>query len=132
MQNPFHSLPACVESDSTTNGKNNRNRRYHVNNPLFHKFPTFRRMQERFLWKFYARSSFLDHIPRSIHILFVSLYLLIMALLFAYFFGFGYFASVNESFLSPLNNQMASKNCELIPAVNTGQYYATMDGYWQG
>jgi hypothetical protein len=44
----------------------------------------------------------------------------------------GYYSTVNSEFLSPLSDKMASKNCFLIPTVNTGTYLATQEGYWQG
>ena len=44
----------------------------------------------------------------------------------------GFNSSINEEFLSPSDGKTASRNCISIPAINTGTYLATQQGFWQG
>ncbi len=105
--------------------------RYHANNPLYHRFPMLRRIQEAFLWKFYQRLPILDHIPTRGHVGFGLLYIAILLAIFIYLFINGYNNAKDGYFLSPLEGNTADENCQMIAARNTGVFYGTTTGHWE-
>ncbi len=134
MYNPFHNIPPgpgeVAQLDGS--GKRKAKARYHKNNPLQHRFPMLRRIQEAFLFKFYQAVPILDHIPTRAHIFFGLFYIGILFGVFIYLFVRGYNDAKDSYYLSPLEGDSPSENCQLIPATNTGQYYATTTGHWEG
>ena len=135
MYNPFHDIPSGPASERITNSTIKGEQkvfRYHVNNPLHHRFPLLKRLEETILWKFYNYIPVLDHVPQRAHLFFGSLYLAILTGVFVFMFIRGYLSGRSQYYLSPLTSDSASTNCELIPATNTGTFYGTVTGHWQG
>lgn len=62
-----------------------------------------------------------------------TFYLAILLILFVFLFVQGYLSAMKTIYLSPVEeDNVVKSNCELIPVVNTGDFLATPQGYWEG
>jgi hypothetical protein len=74
------------------------------------------------------------HIPTHLHWFIFAFYLLVLITSFISLFITGYRESVGKAYLAPLSDGFTSANtgCSLNHQVNTGKYFATAVGTWEG